>query len=145
MKELVTVGWREWVRLPDLHIDAIKAKVDTGAKTCALHAFYVTPFEENSEKWVRFGIHPNQDESETAVDCVARLSDQREVTDSGGHVEQRYVILTSLVVGDEEFDIEVTLTDRENMRYRMLLGRNALNNRFLVNPVESHLLGEFSH
>ena len=136
-----TLGWREWVKLPDLHIETIKAKVDTGAKTCALHAFYVEPYENNSESRVRFKIHPYQYDSSIVVECDAPLKDMRSVTDSGGHVENRYVISTVIELGDEVFETELTLTYRESMRFRMLVGRNALNNRFVVDPVKSYLLG----
>ncbi len=135
------VGWREWLALPDLGIDKIKAKIDTGAKTCALHAHYVEPFEQDNEQWVRFGIHPNQNNL-MSVDCVARLHDQRSVTDSGGHTEERYVISTTVVLGDQRFETEMTLTNRDSMRFRMLIGRNALKGRFIVDAGRSFLLGK---
>ncbi|WP_163836275.1 ATP-dependent zinc protease family protein [Spartinivicinus ruber] len=137
----ITIGWREWISLPALNINHIKAKVDTGAKTCALHAYYINPYEKDGETWVKFGIHPIQLNTDTSVECHARLVDQRNVTDSGGHLEQRYVIITTLIAGTQKFDSELTLTNRDSMRFRMLLGRNALNNRFVVDPVKSFLLG----
>jgi hypothetical protein len=140
-KQPEVIGWREWVGLPGLGIDAIKAKVDTGARTSALHAYYVKPFEKGGKPWVKFGLHPLQQDSLTAIDCEALVKDIRMVTDSGGHKEQRFVIETTLFINGVALPIEVTLTDRENMRFRMLLGRSALKLGFLVDSRRSFLLG----
>lgn len=138
---LTTIGWREWVALMDFENTPIKAKVDTGAKTSALHAYYVTPFERNGATWVEFGIHPLQDSLNTELRCEALVIDRRRVRDSGGHSELRYVIQTQLLIDGHTFPIEVTLTDRENMRFRMLLGRSALKHLYLVDSSKSFLLG----
>jgi hypothetical protein len=135
------LGWREWLALPDLAIPHIKAKVDTGAKTSALHAFYVQSFERNGKSWVRFGVHPLQGSIEHVVECEAPVKDVRRVTDSGGHAEMRPVIETSLLVQGRVRVIELTLTDRENMTFRMLLGRSALRRHFVVDSGKSFLLG----
>jgi hypothetical protein len=138
----VTLGWREWVRLPDLGLDSIKAKVDTGARTSALHAFEVTPFTESGVRRVRFKMHPNQKDSETVVECVADIKDERLVRDSGGHQEKRWVIESVVCIGDNSWPIEMTLTARDDMLFRMLLGRTAMRGRAIVNPSRSYLTGK---
>lgn len=141
-EQLPVVGWREWLVLPELGIKQIKAKVDTGARTSALHAYYVDPFKRHGETWVRFGIHPKQHDSNFKLECEARVRDRRVVSDSGGHKERRYVIETQLVLGGFRWKSELTLTDRDSMKFRMLLGRRALNGRFLVDPARSYLIGK---
>jgi len=138
----ITVGWREWVLLPELGLPAIKAKIDTGARTSCLHAFSVTPFEKNGKEWVRFGIHPHQDDTETEVFCEAEVIEKRMVSDSGGHKEERFVISSEMVLADQRWPIEITLTNRDSMFFRMLLGRTAMKNNIIVSPGKSFLLGE---
>ena len=132
-----TIGWREWVSLPELNILRIKAKVDTGARTSALHAFSLRPFTENGSDKISFEMHPLQHDNQTIITCVADVVDKRLVTDSGGHEEERYVIKTPLTIAGQTWSIEITLTERENMLFRMLLGRSALRKRFIVNPARS--------
>jgi len=137
----IVLGWREWVTLPNLCLPAIKAKVDTGAKTSALHAFEVEKFRRDGLDFVRFGMHPLQKITDLVVGCEARLIDERLVSDSGGHSEKRFVIETELVVCEYRWLVEFTLTDRDSMRFRMLLGRRAMENRAMVDPDASFLCG----
>ncbi|MDH5471643.1 MAG: ATP-dependent zinc protease [Gammaproteobacteria bacterium] len=140
--ELTTVGWREWVSLPQLEIPEIKAKVDTGAKTSCLHAFDLEPYQDNGIEMIRFLVHPIQKRNDIIKECHAKVTDKRRVSDSGGHRELRYVITTRLEIGDMGWDIEMTLTDRDTMLFRMLLGRTAMKNRLNVNPALSYLIGK---
>jgi hypothetical protein len=139
-----TIGWREWLALPELSIPAIKAKIDTGARTSALHAFSVEPYEENGLQMVRFGVHPLQRRLDVEIICAAPIKDFREVSDSGGHREMRYVIETDIQLGAQTRRVEMTLTNRDNMKFRMLLGRTALAG-LLVAPDRSYLLGRKKH
>ncbi|MDB3910050.1 ATP-dependent zinc protease [Gammaproteobacteria bacterium] len=135
------LGWREWVQLPDLVDVSVKAKVDTGAKTSSLHAFFIEPYTRDGNPWVKFLLHPNQNDNDIEVECHAAVSDRREVSDSGGHKEKRYVIESSIVIGKDVLIAELTLTDRDSMSFRMLLGRNLLRGSFLVDSGSSFLMG----
>jgi hypothetical protein len=134
------IGWREWIALPELHLPAIKAKVDTGARTSALHAFEVEAFHERGVLKVRFRVHPMQRRSDIVISCVAPVIDYRTVSDSGGHHEKRFVIETTLSIGSLKFPIEMTLANRETMSHRMLLGRSAMKN-LIIDPAHSYHLG----
>ena len=120
--------------LPRLGISAIKAKLDTGAKTSALHAWDITLRTVDGRQWVRFRVHPMQQDKVTSVVCEAPLSDQRLVTNSSGTSERRYIISTELQVGPSCWPIELSLTNREAMEYPMILGREAMRDRLIVDP-----------
>lgn len=142
MSGKIPLGWREWIALPDLRIPRIKAKIDTGARTSALHAFRVEPFTRDQQPWVRFAIHPLQGDTGNVVDCEAPVKDRRIVRDSGGHEELRYVIDTLIEIGEERFRAEMTLTDRDTMVFRVLLGRTALRALYVIHPGRSYLQGK---
>lgn len=135
------LGWREWITLPDLGIDRIKAKLDTGARTSALHAEGVETFRDRGETWVRFRVRPSQADDSEALEVEAPLLEKRAIRSSNGRVEKRPVILTSAFVAGRTFDLELTLTDRSAMGFRMLLGREALAGRFLVDAGRSYRAG----
>ena len=135
------VGWREWIALPELAIDAIKIKVDTGASTSAIHAVHVKRFKEDGRDRVRFVVHPIQRRTDTTVHCVADIFDERQVTSSTGHRETRLVIRTPILIGGRSWPIELTLANRDTMGFRMLLGRAAMHGRLLVDPSASYLAG----
>jgi hypothetical protein len=139
---LGVLGWREWMALPALGIDRIKAKVDTGARTSTLHAFSLEPFTKDGQKRIRFDMHPLQHNTKTVVSCEAEIVDLRWVTDSGGHSEERYVIQTPIAIGGFSWLIEITLTERDTMLFRMLLARNAIRGRFTVDPARSFLMSK---
>jgi hypothetical protein len=142
MASTITVGWREWVALPALGIAAIKAKVDTGARTSCLHAFVVEPFSKDGKDWVRFGIHPRQKNTTTEIFCEAEVIDKRMVTDSGGHTEDRYVITSDIEIAGQRWPVEITLSNRDTMLFRMLLGRTAMEDRIMVDPARSYVTGK---
>lgn len=135
------IGWKEWVSLPDLQIPAIKAKTDTGARTSALHADRITVVMKPSGPWVRYIVRPLRRKIGIAVQCESRLLDRRDIKNSGGQVESRYVIETTLVLGDAMWPVKLTLTNREDMLFPMLLGRTALRDRVIIYPGEKYLTG----
>lgn len=139
----IRIGWREWVSLPDLNIPAIKAKIDTGARTSALHTFHLETFKDGMTEFIKFKIHPLQRKTEIELECTAPILDKRVVKDSGGHAEERYVISTPIILGELVIPAEITLTNREDMKFRMLLGRTALTQADIdIDPDSSYLLGK---
>lgn len=142
VSERIPLGWREWLALPELDILRIKAKVDTGARTSCLHTFRTEPYTVEGQRRVRFWVHPEQNDLHHVVECDAEVIDERSVTDSGGHKEMRMVIKTLIMVGNQSWPVEMTLTNRDSMRFRMLLGRTAMAGRCTVLPEASYLAGE---
>jgi ribosomal protein S6--L-glutamate ligase len=142
-KELV-FGWEEWVELPGLGLPAVRAKIDTGARSSSIHAFMIEPYGRAGKKRVRFGVHPVPDRPDIVVFCSAELIDQREITSSNGETELRYIVQTPLRIGGQEWPIEISLTNRESMQYRMLVGRTALRDNIIVDPNLSCAQGELS-
>ncbi len=133
------LGWREWVQLSDLALPPMKAKVDSGARTSCLHAFALDTFKRDGIDWVRFSVHPIQKNIEEVVECETPIADRRLVTDSGGHKEERIVIRTHIRIGDWEDDIEMTLTSRDSMMFRILIGRTAIvAGGFKIDPALSY-------
>jgi hypothetical protein len=126
------IGWREWVALPDLGIPGIKVKVDTGAKTSTLHAFDIIPFTQDGCSYVSFKVHPLQQKKRPTITCTAPLVGKRKITNSDGQSQMRYVVTTKVQIAEKSWDIELTLNNRDGMKFRMLLGRDALKGRLIV-------------
>jgi ribosomal protein S6--L-glutamate ligase len=138
----IILGSEEWCHLPELGIPIIKARIDSGAKTSALHAINIAPFKKEGQNWVKFDINPIQNNVKTIIHCEAPLIDKRIVKSSSGFREQRFVIQTNLEIGNTNWQIEMTLTNRDSMGFRMLLGREAMSGRVLVDPEQQYLLGQ---
>jgi len=141
-KILPTIGWREWLALPELGVEAIKAKIDTGARTSAIHAVDVERFRRGGESMVRFAVHPRQRTIKGTVEVEMPLLERRKVRSSTGHESLRPVILCEAELMGVRWPIEMTLVARDEMGFRMLLGRQALRRRFLVDPGRSYLGGK---
>ena len=142
LQNKIILGSEEWCALPQLGIPTIKARVDSGAKTSALHAINIAPFKKDGQNWVKFDINPIQNNVKTIIHCEAPLVDKRIVKSSSGFREQRFVIQTNLEIGNGNWLIEMTLTNRDSMGFRMLLGREAMSGRVLVDPEQQYLLGQ---
>lgn len=138
----IIVGSEEWCGLPQINIPTLKARVDSGAKTSALHAVNIIPFKKKGIPWVSFDVHPLQNDGKTTVHCEAPVHDKRKVKSSSGSSEMRFVIKTVLSIAENTWEVEVTLTNRDSMGYRMLLGRQAMSGKMLVDPEASCLLGD---
>lgn len=134
------IGWREWVDLPDFEVTGVNAKIDTGAKSSAIHAFRIKEVMLDGEPHVEFFLHPVQRRKKPEVFCRAPIADMRVIRSSNGQEEERYVIATQLRLGDRSWKIDLTLTNRDAMGFRLLIGRDALRRKFLIDPGASYLL-----
>jgi len=137
-KKAIELGWKEYAALPELGVDRIHVKIDTGARTSAIHTLSNKLFHKGKQPWVRFILAPHQDDDDTTIECEMPVKDQRTITSSNGHKSERIVIETTLLIGGTERQIEVTLVCRRKMKFRMLLGRQAMHG-MVVNPKMSHL------
>ncbi len=144
MTQKIVIGKEEWGGMPELGLPAVKMRIDTGAKTSSLHAFNIHTFEESGKRFVHFDIHPIQNNRKLIQSCRAMVVDTRKVKSSSGDAETRHVIRTPITLGSESWDIEITLTNRDSMGYRMLLGREAMTKRALIDPDASFCLGEIT-
>jgi hypothetical protein len=136
------VGWREWVSLPQAGVEWVKAKIDTGARSSAIHAFDLEPFDQDGAEWVRFSIHPWQKSDEDHVELSLPVLDRREVRSSNGQVEQRYAVALDVALAGRTITTVMTLSNRDEMGFRMLIGREALERGFLVDSSRSYAGGK---
>jgi hypothetical protein len=141
VERLPTIGWREWCALPDLGVARVKAKIDTGARSSCLHAFEVETYKQGGQRFVRFKIHPRQNNDDYVIEAEAEILEYRSVRSSNGEVTERPVIVTHVEVLKEKWPIELTLANRDAMGFRMLLGREAIRRRFLVDAGRSFFGG----
>ena len=133
-------GWREWAQLPELNVEMIKVKIDTGAKTSSLHAFDLSTLTYMGRDCVQFDVHPIQDNDIITHTCISPIVDYRRITSSTGHSQRRFIIHTTLKIGEFSSIIEISLANRDEMGFRMLVGRNALKGHIWVDPSHSFLL-----
>ena len=139
-KNKLIAGWREWGQLPQLGIEGIKVKIDTGAKTSSLHAFELFPFIHEKKHWIQFDIHPIQDNDTIIHRCISPIIDYRWITSSTGHKQQRYIIRTLLKIGEFTSTIEISLANRDEMGFRFLVGRDSIKGHLLVDAAHSFIL-----
>lgn len=138
----LVIGACEWVALPDLGIAAVRARVDTGARSCALHASDQAVFRKSGKDWVSFQVHVGFEQRHRSMSCEAELLDLRRVKNTSGEIEERFTIHTPIVIGAHRWNVDITLTNRERMRYRMLLGRAAMKDHAIVYPARTFLQGK---
>lgn len=139
--DAMILGWREWVKIPTLGIEWIKVKMDTGARSSAIDAENIREFSDGGAPHVAFTVNPHQRKLLPAIECIAPILDERQVTSSSGHQQRRYFIQIEIQLGEAIWPIEVSLAERANLDFRMLLGRAAIRHRALVDPAQSFLAG----
>ncbi len=137
----VIIGANEWIGLPQLSISRLRAKVDTGAKTSALHVSDIEVFRKRAQDWIRYRVAIGSPRPNRYVNCESRIIDKRNIRNTSGELEERYIITTQLLIGATRWDAEISLTSRKKMRYRMLLGRTAMSHHALVDPGRRYLQG----
>ncbi|MDR9402423.1 MAG: RimK/LysX family protein [Halothece sp. Uz-M2-17] len=138
-RKLPLIGWREVIALPQLNIPEIKVKIDTGARSSALHAYAIEHYHQQGEAMIHFWVHPYQNNTQHSIEATAKLLEMRKVRNSGGVAQLRPVVETVVELGERKWSIELTLTNRDVMGFRMLLGRQAVRNQFFVDPGQSYL------
>jgi ribosomal protein S6--L-glutamate ligase len=138
------IGAEEWLSFPALGVHAVKARVDSGAKISSIHAFNVSEFRREGRLWVSFEVHPLQNNRTTIIRCELPVHDKRRIKSSSGESEQRYVVLAPMQLGDQQWDIELSLSNRDSMEFRMLLGREAMEGRLLVDPSLRYAMGDYT-
>ena len=141
LQDKLLIGWREWCALPHLNIPAIKVKIDTGARTSALHAFNIKSWVKKDKKYVNFSVYPLQGNNKIIIHCEAPVVDERIITSSNGHREHRYIILTEIKIAHQIWSIELSLSDRDPLKFRMLLGREALKKWAIIDPSRNYCQG----
>ncbi len=139
---MLLIGWREWCALPNLNIPAIKVKIDTGARTSALHAFNIHATQRKGKKYVNFSVFPLQGNNKTIIHCEAPVVDERSIMSSNGHREHRYIITTEIKIAQQLWSIELSLSNRDPLKFRMLLGREALKNLAIIDPNRDYCQGK---
>jgi hypothetical protein len=136
------IGWREWVALPEFGVGRIKAKIDTGAKTSAIHAYRIQELEQDGASYAEFYLHPMQNRNKPEIFCIAPIVDKRLIKSSNGVAQERLIVRTTLEMGERSWEIDLSLTNRDDMGFRLLIGRDALRKNIVIRPGRSFLTGK---
>lgn len=144
VKDLKIIGNQEWCTFPELKIPAIRARIDSGAKTSSIQATEIKLIKKNDDSWVRFVVNPLQRNEEIKLVCRAKLVGKRSIKGSFGIAEERLIIKSPITIGEDTFDIELSLANRNTMEFRMLLGRDSISGRYIINPATKHVQQEYT-